>query len=220
MPLALGACAAVLVVVLLGALSRLNPFLGVTAAVAGGIVIGWAGHRQRQRIVGEARADEWANALPPGYRILHDVELSGVTADHLVIAPTGVWVIITRSQRGTVQLTTDGLTVDGRRLLRDPRRHAQTAASAVRTLLRRETGTTIRVQPLVCFTRATLGGVGGAGDTPVLGWQAMLARLRRGPHSIPAATRARIRRALARGNARSAHPRIRLVDGISAASTR
>ena len=221
MPLGLGACAALLVAALLAILPRLSPLLGLTVAVAGGMAIGWAGHQgrhySRHRRVGRAAVDEWAGALPPGYRILHDVDLPGMTVDHVVIAPTGVWVIAHLKQRGVVQLGADGLTIDGRRLLRDPRRRMQTAATGVRECLQRELGLPVRVVPLVCFGRATVIGRGAGSDVAVVSWQSLLMTLRRGPQSLPAATRARIRRVLLRDGERPAHPRMRLVGGATAA---
>ena len=216
LPLGLGACAALLVTALLAILPRLSPLVGLTVAVAGGMAIGWAGHQGRNGRVGRVTTDEWAGALPPGYRILHDVELPGMTVDHVVIAPTGVWVIANLKQRGIVQLVADGLTIDGRRLLRDPRRRMQTAATGVRERLQRELGMPIRVVPLLCFGRATVIGRSAGSDVAVVSWQNMLTTLRRGSQGVPAATRARIRRALLRDGGRPAHPRMRLVGGATA----
>lgn len=221
LPLGLGACAALLVAGLLAVLPHLTPLVGLTVAVAGGIVIGWVGSQRPVYRRGPARTDAWLGALPPGYRILHDVDLPGMTLDHLVIAPTGVFVIVTPPHKGIVQQNPEGaITVDGRRLLRDPRRQAQAAAAVVRDLVQREFGARVRVAPLVCFPRANVIGRNTSAETPVLGWLPLLAWLRRGPQSLPAPTRARIRRILARGAARTSHPRIRVVGGAAATAPR
>lgn len=219
LPLGLGACAALLVAGLLAALPHVAPIIGLSVAVIGGIAIGWAGHQRRERARNVARPDAWLGALPAGFRILHDVDLPGMTLDHLVIAPTGVFAIVTPSQKGIVQTTAEGLTVDGRRLLRDPRRQAQAAAAVVRDLLQREFGARVRVSAVVCFPRANVIGRTTNAETPVLGWLPLLAWLRRGPKSLPASTRARIRKILVRGTARGTHPRIRLVGGAAANTT-
>jgi hypothetical protein len=136
-----------------------------------------------------------------------------MTADHVVVAPTGIWVVVAPMQRGIVQVTTEGLTLDGRRLLRDPRREAHTAAVVVRDLLQRELGLRLRVQAIVCFPRATVLARGVVSDPPVVAWDSLPGRIRRGTTILPASTRARIRRVLARRSApEEAHPTIRLVS--------
>jgi Nuclease-related domain len=220
LPLGLGMCAAVLVMSLLAILPRLSPAVGLTAAVLGGIVIGGAGQQRSHGHRRRPRTDRWAGALPPGYRILHDVDLRGSIAEHVVIAPTGVWVIATPKQRGAVEITPQGITVDGRRLLRDPRRPVQAAAAAVRTRLQQELGIPVRVSAVVCFPRATLAARTGGTDVPVLDWARMVASLRRGPQSLSAASRARVRLALLRDGERGVPARIRLAGGAAATAAR
>ncbi|MFN2590433.1 MAG: nuclease-related domain-containing protein [Actinomycetota bacterium] len=63
----------------------------------------------------ESLADLLAALEPLGYAVLHDVETDGGTADHVVVGPSGVFVIQTRTWRGNVHQATRGrLMCDGK----------------------------------------------------------------------------------------------------------
>lgn len=52
-----------------------------------------------------------------GFRVLHDrrIPQSGANIDHIVVGPTGVWVVETKSYAGEVRVRGGRLTVGGRR---------------------------------------------------------------------------------------------------------
>lgn len=86
--------------------------------------------------------------------------------DHVVIGPTGVFVIETKRWAGAVTIVDGRILVDGREPSRAPVEQVQHAAGALRALLQEACGAPVTVQPILCFVdtvgeRAPIGGVSG-----------------------------------------------------------
>ncbi|MFI5042956.1 MAG: nuclease-related domain-containing protein, partial [Acidimicrobiales bacterium] len=112
--------------------------------------------------------------------VVNDVEFPGFNVDHVVVGPTGVWVIETKSYQGTFRDSGDELSVDGHPVHRDPRAQAKAGAAAISGFLHRETGMRWWVEPLVCLPNATVEG-GGAREACVVGGGQLLGRIRLAP---------------------------------------
>ena len=135
--------------------------------------------------------------LPSGFVVVNDLQFPGFNVDHVVVGPTGVWVIETKPYFGTFQEAGDEMLLDGRPSSRDPRAQARAGAAAVSGLLHRETGMRWWVEPLVCLPNATVQGGGGREACVVEGGQ-LLGRIRLAPVRLDANHRDQIVDALGR----------------------
>ncbi len=106
---------------------------------------------------GEEIVAAWLAALPDGYHVFHDVDLSGAgSLDHLVVGPSGVFVIETKFWSGTV--TSDGraLLVDGAQPSRSPVDQVLKEVRALKAFLALKMADVPAVTPVVCFAGNTL----------------------------------------------------------------
>jgi hypothetical protein len=119
---------------------------------------------------------------PEGYRVLHDrrIPRSRANIDHVVVGPTGVWVVETKSYRGSVRVERGEVVVGGRRkpgFVAEVRRE-QAAVSAA--LGKRP------VAPVIVVHRADFPLFGSltAGGVPVLPPERLVEHLRRAPAAM------------------------------------
>jgi hypothetical protein len=113
----------------------------------------WRSGAAGERAVG-ARLDR---LRPSGVRILHDRQVPGrrTNIDHVVVAPSGVYVVDTKNHAGKVSSTRDGLRVAGRRCDQMVTGvHAQMAV--VRDVLGDQILPSDVIHGVLCFTRAEL----------------------------------------------------------------
>ena len=95
---------------LIGALWRGEAWLAASAAAAG--LVAWIlrpdpdPERWRRGAVGEAATAVLLTRLPRRFVVLHDLRVPGSRAnvDHLVIGPTGVWVVDSKSYRARLRV--------------------------------------------------------------------------------------------------------------------
>jgi len=92
----------------------------------------------------------------PYFHLLHSVPLDRGDIDHIVVGPTGVFVIETKGYRGLVRVTDAGLTVNGLCPDRDPLRQTRRGAAYVRSRLRRNGLVIPWVQAVLCLPYAEL----------------------------------------------------------------
>lgn len=87
--------------------------------------------------------------------------------DHIVIGPTGIFVIETKNWSGTVTLEDGRILYNGRTPDRSPIEQVRDAAASMREKLSDTCGETVTVTPLICFSANTLksGTAGSAGVT-------------------------------------------------------
>ncbi len=100
----------------------------------------------------------------PFFYLVNSVPLHRGDIDHIVVGPTGVFIIETKGYRGTVQLTETGLTVNGYYPDRDPLKQTRRAAAYVRSCLRRGGMAIPWVQAVLCLPYARLDRPQCAGD--------------------------------------------------------
>jgi len=106
---------------------------------------------------GEEIVGIWLASLPAGYHVFHDVDLSGVgSLDHLVIGPTGVFVIETKFWAWVVTADGTSLLVDGVLPSRSPTQQILKEAAALQGFLTEKMIDAPAVTPVVCFASNTL----------------------------------------------------------------
>jgi len=95
---------------------------------------------------GEARTAEQLDRLPSGYHVLHDLHVPGSTAniDHLVIGPSGAWLIDTKAYTAPLRYR-DGTLWHGKFPMRKETEAVERYADAVSQVLH------VPVQPALCF---------------------------------------------------------------------
>lgn len=81
----------------------------------GGLILALSDDPQSTRAwergaVGEERLAKWLDGLPDTVRVLHDRRIPGSRAniDHIVVPPSGVWVIDAKRYKGTPTLRVEG----------------------------------------------------------------------------------------------------------------
>jgi hypothetical protein len=94
---------------------------------------------------------------PKGYHVLHDVPGTGFNLDHVVIGPTGIFCVETKTRskplRGNSIVKVDGeaVTVNGFAPDRDPIVQTKASARYLCELVESTTGKKFHVQPVVLF---------------------------------------------------------------------
>ena len=106
-----------------------------------------------------ARGEEHVAALlatlPADYHVFHDFAVGGHHVDHVVVGPTGIFSVETKSWRGSVTAEENEIIVNGRLPDRAPLAQAAHEAAAVQAALARAGWTTGEVKPVVCFATNT-----------------------------------------------------------------
>ncbi len=112
----------------------------------------------RLAIDGEKAVGQYLELLrEQGYKVFHDVLGDGFNIDHVVVGPTGVFSIETKTfskpTRGEARVAFDGerILVDGQEPDRNPVVQAKAQANWLRDLLGASTGRRFNVRPVVLF---------------------------------------------------------------------
>jgi hypothetical protein len=113
----------------------------------------------RLAIRGEKAVGETLDGLKrDGYRVIHDIVAPTFNIDHVLIGPTGVYMIETKTRskyanHRDVHVKYDGqhVLVDGYAPDRDPVQQAQALADRVAELLEKTAGKRFSVRPVVVF---------------------------------------------------------------------
>lgn len=94
---------------------------------------------------------------PIGYQVLHDILFENFNIDHVVIGPSGVYAVETKTcskpAKGAASVVYDGqnVTVNGFKPDRDPIVQAKAEAHSLHELLERTTGKKFDVRPVVLY---------------------------------------------------------------------
>lgn len=116
-----------------------------------------------------ARGEEWVahelSFLPAAYTAFHGVPRSSRSImgragdlDHVVVGPTGVFIIETKNWDGSITVEDNRILYDGRKPSRPPLEQVRDAASDLRSKLQEAADTEIRPRPIVCFAGDTVRG--------------------------------------------------------------
>ncbi len=109
--------------------------------------------------IGEEAAGQYLEEQlrPNGCQILHDIPFDSFNIDHIVIGPSGVYAIETKTcskpAKGKASVVYDGqsVTVNGFKPERDPIVQAKAEAHSLHELLERTTGKRFDVRPVVLY---------------------------------------------------------------------
>lgn len=106
---------------------------------------------------GEEIVAVWlAAGLPGGFHVFHDLERAGnVPIDHLVIGPTGIFVIETKFWSGRVTGRENELLIDGERPTRSPITQVNTECRALAACLAEKIDDVPEIRAVVCFASGT-----------------------------------------------------------------
>lgn len=126
--------------------------------------------RDGERVVGQFLEE----LRVKGFRVLHDIVGEGFNIDHVVIAPTGIFTVETKTvskpRRGETVISFDGekTLVNGIKPDRDPLIQARAQASWIREFLKSSLGRTFPVRPVVVFLGWFVKGTPSCSDVWVL----------------------------------------------------
>lgn len=108
---------------------------------------------------------EALQALPDRYHVFHDLDFSGFNIDHVVLGPTGLFLVETKSQGGTISERNEELVRNGRRFFKDFVKQCWRQMFALKEYLRDKGQINLPVTPVLCFanglveTRGPVRGV-------------------------------------------------------------
>lgn len=107
---------------------------------------------------GERRTGRHLEGLEEEFVVLHDRRVPGYggNLDHIVIGPTGVWAVETKSLAGRVVIDGDSLRIGGRRQDRIIDQVYRQATAIQIALGTQEGGTGLTVTPVICLHRGEL----------------------------------------------------------------
>lgn len=156
----------------LGAVVRWPPFNATTGGVtllAIAVILFLGAHFCSKRIaaffkgaLGEERVANVLARLPAGYHVFHSVSLGTTSGsasgdmDHVVVGPTGVFVIETKNWRGRVTLVGENLLLDGVPTRRDPLVQARQACATLSARLANNGAAGVPLTAVVCFASESL----------------------------------------------------------------
>ena len=123
--------------------------------------------------------------LPAGYHVFHALDAGGGLLmwhggdmDHVVVGPSGVFVVETKNWRGEVTLSGSALQVDGAATQRNPLEQVREAVSLLQVRLGRGGIYHVNVVPVVCFVNDRFApGCQTVGDVVVCNAACLLAVL-------------------------------------------
>ena len=142
-----------------------QPLLSTVAAIVVGAIAVWRirrlrlwARRLKQGLEGERVVGQFLEGLrADGYLVLHDIEQDRGNIDHVLIGPTGVFAIetktISKPTDRDAQIVYDGerVVVDGHVPDRDPLKQAEAGAAGIRSIIRERTGENVPVRPVALY---------------------------------------------------------------------
>lgn len=138
-------------------------FLGLAGALAASVSVG----RERlQSFIKGARGEEWVartlSFLPADYRVYHglrDVQgwlRQGADYDHVVVGPSGLFLVETKFWAGTIAVRDGRIKCDGEEPDRPPLEQVKQSAAELRQQLGSALNREVDVQPVLCFVGGAL----------------------------------------------------------------
>jgi hypothetical protein len=195
-----------LVFLLLGYLIRaLWPYPDMSHMAIGVALLGLAGllawfvsgGRARWELyIKGARGEEWVARtlafLPASYSVYHGVRHAGPPLlgaggdyDHIVVGPTGVFLVETKNWSGNIRVQDGRIVYDGREPSRPPLEQVKDAAARLRQELRDQASVDVEVKPVLCFVHGRLpGGQTGVGGVLICSGRALREVLLETPEQV------------------------------------
>ena len=129
-------------------------FLALAVTLAGFTV--WSARRLRSFLKGaegEEKVARTLSFLPAGHTIFNDLQLDdgGPAFDHIVVGPTGVFVIETKNWSGEITFENGQVLYNGNTPSRPPLKQVKEAAAALLDHLSEAQCPEVPVHPVVCF---------------------------------------------------------------------
>lgn len=136
-------------------------------ALAGGLAWSFTAGRERlQSFIKGARGEEWVartlSFLPAGYRVYHGLTENpgwwqqAIDYDHVVLGPTGLYLVETKFWNGSIAVRDGRIRYDGQEPDRPPLSQVKTAAADLRRQVVAALQRDIDVQPVLCFVGGSL----------------------------------------------------------------
>jgi hypothetical protein len=198
----------VLIVLMMWLLPRWRTPLGPGATIAVLLVLMMIGQsltrieRRTDKMERGWKAEDAVEAelakLDEGCHVIHDVVIGERgNIDHIVVSPTGVYAIETKSHAGKVTFDGQQLLLSGRKLEKDFLAQSYAEAMVLKEYLEKVSGgSDYFVTPLIVFTRAFVQVKGRAKGVKVLPLKWLTGELTRGKERLPDDARAAIARSL------------------------
>ncbi len=156
------------------------PALGATGIGAGFLalagVMAWSvtfGRHRLESFLKGARGEEWVaralSFLPASCRVYHGLTSAsgrlGADYDHVVVGPTGIFLIETKSWNGRITVRDGRVWYDGKEPDRPPLEQVKGAAAELRRELSEAGAEDAEVHPILCFAQGQVpdGRIGAAG---------------------------------------------------------
>lgn len=138
-------------------------FLALAGALAVSVTVG----RERlQSFIKGARGEEWVartlSFLPAEYRVYHGLSEArgwlrhGADYDHVVVGPSGLFLVETKFWAGTIAVRDGRIMCDGEEPDRPPLEQVKESASVLRQQLSTALQRTLDVQAVLCFVGGSL----------------------------------------------------------------
>lgn len=147
---------------------------------------------------GEEKIDRILSELGKDFYVIHDVVISKGNVDHIVVAPSGIYTIETKSHHGRVTVNQDELLLNNKPLPKDFLSQAMAEALAVKEYLQKISlgKADYFVQPLLVFTNAFVEVRGKVRGVKVVPAKWLLSELQKGNEILGKLERSRITAAL------------------------
>jgi hypothetical protein len=142
-----------------------HPIFATVIAVIAIFAVAWKFFRFRAQIrsliigrEGERFVGQYLEELrEKGYKVFHDLVGENFNVDHVIIGPSGVFSIETKTlskpvnREASITYSNGKLKVDGRVFERDPIEQVRAGARWIKQILKESTGKEFRVHPVVLF---------------------------------------------------------------------
>jgi len=92
--------------------------------------------------------------LPEGYFGFHDISFDGFNIDHVVLGPAGIFVVETKSHRGTVDANGHTLLLNGKPPQKNFLNQVWSQTKNMQEYLWKMTSKEWKIKPVLCFTNA------------------------------------------------------------------
>ncbi len=148
-------------------------FLLLALAVALAFFTAWSARRLRSFLKGAEGEEKVARSLsflPAGYTVFNDLQLDegGPAFDHIVVGPTGLFVIETKNWSGEITFENSQVLCNGHTPNRPPLKQVKEAAAALLDYLSSTNCPDVPVHPAVCFVdNRPAGGLTNIGGVRV-----------------------------------------------------